>query len=74
MLSLFKDIYCINLTSREDRWHQVQKSFSQIGIKEKVQRFPAVNPRGYEFDPKFDTKVGPYHIVPNAGCLGSHRL
>jgi GR25 family glycosyltransferase involved in LPS biosynthesis len=73
MLNLFKDIYCINLISREDRWHQVQKSFSQIGIKDLVNRFPAVNPRKYDFDPKFDTKAGPYHIVPNAGCLGSHR-
>jgi GR25 family glycosyltransferase involved in LPS biosynthesis len=73
MLNLFKDIYCINLISREDRWHQVQKSFSRIGIKDLVNRFPAVNPRKYDFDPKFDTKVGPYHVVPNAGCLGSHR-
>lgn len=73
MLNLFKDIYCINLISREDRWHKVQKSFSQIGIEGRVKRFPAVNPRKYDFDPKFDTKVGPYYVVPNAGCFGSHR-
>jgi len=73
MLNLFNNIYCINLVSREDRWNQSQKSFSKLGIEGIVKRFPAINPRKYDFDPKFDTKVGPYHIVPNAGCLGSHR-
>tara|TARA_R100000152_G_C6777589_1_gene207550 strand:- start:893 stop:1609 length:717 start_codon:yes stop_codon:yes gene_type:complete len=73
MLGFFEEIFCINLVSREDRWHRCQKSFDKIGIKPRVRHFEALNPRKYNFDEKYDKQIGPYHVVPNAGCLGSHR-
>lgn len=38
----FHGIYCINLDKRVDRWKAVQEEFEKIGIKDKVNRFSAV--------------------------------
>lgn len=73
MLSYFKKTYCINLTSREDRLHRVSKEFEENGLSKFFQRFAAVNPKRHDYDPKYNKSIGPYHVVPNAGCLGSHR-
>ena len=38
----FDKIFCINLDSRPDRWEQVQREFDKVGIRNKVERMPAV--------------------------------
>jgi len=43
----FKEIYCINLDRRTDRWQQVTKEFESVGILDRVIRISAVdNPDG----------------------------
>ncbi len=39
----FKNIYCINLDRRTDRWELVKKEFNSIGILDKVNRFTAID-------------------------------
>jgi len=34
----FREIYCINLDRRFDRWDKVQKEFEKVGILDRVQR------------------------------------
>jgi GR25 family glycosyltransferase involved in LPS biosynthesis len=38
----FKNIYCINLDRRTDRWLDVQEEFKSVGILDRVNRFPAI--------------------------------
>jgi hypothetical protein len=38
----FDAIYCINLDERTDRWAQMQRRFTRLGIAERVRRFAAV--------------------------------
>lgn len=39
---IFDAIFCINLKRRKDRWEQSLKEFEKLGIKDKVERFDAV--------------------------------
>lgn len=39
----FKEIYCINLDRRTDRWENAQKEFESVGVLDRVQRISAVN-------------------------------
>jgi len=39
----FKEIYCINLDRRVDRWELVQKEFESVGVMERVQRVSGVD-------------------------------
>ena len=73
MLEYFDKAYCINLTSREDRLQRVQNEFKEKGLSEFFERFPAVNLRKHDIASEYDKAIGPYHVVPNAGCLASHR-
>lgn len=38
----FKEIYCINLDHRLDRWEHAKKEFSSLGILDRVRRFSAI--------------------------------
>lgn len=38
----FKEIYCINLDHRIDRWEHAQTEFESVGVLEKVNRFSAI--------------------------------
>jgi GR25 family glycosyltransferase involved in LPS biosynthesis len=38
----FKEIYCINLDHRVDRWEHAQDEFRSLGILDRVKRFSAV--------------------------------
>jgi hypothetical protein len=38
----FDLIYCINLDARPDRWQEVIREFSAVGIADRVERFPAI--------------------------------
>jgi GR25 family glycosyltransferase involved in LPS biosynthesis len=38
----FKEIYCINLDHRTDRWEHAQKEFEKISILNRVKRFSAI--------------------------------
>ena len=40
--SYFKEIYCINLDSRPDRWDIVKEEFRKVDLLEKVRRIPGV--------------------------------
>ena len=62
MLSSFEKIYCINLSSRTDRWDMCLRQFSKFGMSD-VQRFDAVK---YNH-PKLSAKTNG-HI----GCTLSH--
>lgn len=73
MFEHFDKAYCINLASREDRLQRVQKEFKEKGLSKFFERFPAVNFRKYDIASEYDGTIGPYHVVPNAGCLASHR-
>jgi len=73
MFNYFNKAYCINLTSREDRWERVKKEFESHGFSEFIERFPAVNLRKFDFDEQYDVSIGPYHVVSAGGCLASHR-
>jgi len=60
----FDKIYCINLDSRKDRWEKCCDKFSRLGIKDKVERFPALTlPHLTDIDPKTRGR---------AGCALSH--
>lgn len=73
MLDYFESVYCINLAAREDRLQRVQEEFGDKGLSKFFNRFKAINLRRYEVASKYDRAIGPYHVVPNAGCLASHR-
>lgn len=53
----FDVIYCINLTSEQDKWLAAKKQFEQLGISHRVQRFAAIE------------TPDNHHI----GCALSHR-
>ncbi len=55
--SEFDQIVCLNLDHQTDKWEQMEKRFEQLGIADKVQRFPAVH------------TPEQHHI----GCTLSHR-
>jgi len=38
----FKEIWCINLDHRTDRWEHAQQEFEKVGILNRVQRFSAI--------------------------------
>jgi Glycosyl transferase family 2 len=38
----FDAIYCVNLDRRRDRWRQMAARFEQLGIVNRVRRFPAI--------------------------------
>ena len=38
----FEEIWCINLDSRIDRWSECQQEFDKLGIKDRVNRFSAI--------------------------------
>jgi len=60
----FDKIFCINLDNRKDRWEKCCDKFSLLGIKDKVERFPALTlPHLTEIDPKTRGR---------AGCALSH--
>ena len=62
----FEKIYCINLDSRKDRWEKCVSKFSSLGIKDKVERFSAINLSHLkDLNPK---------IRGRAGCALSHAL
>jgi GR25 family glycosyltransferase involved in LPS biosynthesis len=64
--SFFNKIYCINLDERKDRWDRCLVRFEKLGIKDKVERFPAV---------KFlieDVRLK--KMAGQAGCTMSHFL
>lgn len=42
MKKYFDNIYCINLNKRTDRWQESLLEFAKIGIKNKVERFSAI--------------------------------
>ena len=73
MFSFFKKVYCINLTSREDRWERCKKEFDLVKVTNQVERFSAVNLRRFDFDEQYDVSIGPYSVVSAGGCLASHR-
>jgi GR25 family glycosyltransferase involved in LPS biosynthesis len=39
----FKEIYCINLDKRPDRWEHAQKEFEKVGILDRVERISGVD-------------------------------
>ena len=60
----FEKIYCINLDSRKDRWEKCVSKFSLLGIRDKVERFPAISLSHLkDLNPK---------IRGRAGCALSH--
>ena len=62
MFSFFEKVYCINLSSRVDRWNNCLNQFSKFDVSN-VQRFEAIK---YNH-PKLSTKANA-HI----GCVLSH--
>jgi hypothetical protein len=62
MFSFFEKVYCINLSSRVDRWDNCLKQFSKFGVSN-IQRFEAIK---YNH-PKLSAKANA-HI----GCVLSH--
>ena len=60
----FDKIFCINLDNRKDRWEKCLNKFSLLGIKDKVERFSAINLSHLtDIDPKTRGR---------AGCALSH--
>ena len=42
ILKHFDIVYCINLDDRPERWEQAQREFTNIGILDSVERWPAI--------------------------------
>ena len=62
--NFFEKIFCINLDERVDRWDKCQNKFSQLGISERVERFPAIK---FEITDERQAKA-----AGRAGCALSH--
>ena len=69
MLSFFEKIYCINLTSRTDRWGNCQAQFSKFGMSG-VQRFDAIKCNHPNLSAKTNGHIGcslsHYNIIKEA--------
>ena len=59
----FSGIYCVNLDTRADRWHDSKNEFYRLGIRTKVKRFPGI------IIPSLKRTVH----VGRAGCFSSFR-
>ena len=57
----FSGIYCVNLDSRPDRWHDSKREFNRLGFRPKIIRFPGLVFSG----------GGP--MSGRAGCFSSFR-
>lgn len=70
----FDKIYCINLDSRPDRWAYVSDHLAKFGLKDKVERFSAIDVRS---DPEMrkheKLSKNNFSLLANCGCTLSHR-
>lgn len=57
----FSRVYCVNLDSRPDRWHESKREFNRLGFRANVKRFPGIVFSG----------TGP--MSGRAGCFSSFR-
>lgn len=70
----FDNIYCINLDSRPDRWRYVCKHFSKFGLKNKVERFSAIDIRNNpELKKQEKLLQENFSLLAMCGCMLSHR-
>jgi len=69
MISSFEKIYCINLSSRTDRWDMCLRQFSKFGMSD-VQRFDAVKYNHPKLSAKANGHIGcglsHYNIIKEA--------
>ena len=69
MISSFEKIYCINLSSRTDRWDMCLRQFSKFGMCN-VQRFDAVKYNHPKLSAKANGQIGcalsHYNIIKEA--------
>ena len=69
MISSFEKIYCINLSSRTDRWDMCLRQFSKFGMSD-VQRFDAVKYNNPKLSAKANGHIGcglsHYNIIKEA--------
>ena len=69
MFSFFEKIYCINLSSRADRWDMCLRQFSKFGMSD-VQRFDAVKYNNPKLSAKANGHIGcglsHYNIIKEA--------
>lgn len=70
VFSYFDKIYCINLTSRKDRWINCEKQFSKLNIVDKVKRFEAIRFEHLDLSIKANAQIGcalsHYEIIKEA--------
>jgi len=70
----FDRIYCINLDSRPDRWQYVNTHFAKFGLKNKVERFSAIDVRNNpEFQNQEKLLQDNFSLLAMCGCMLSHR-
>ena len=58
VFSFFDKIYCINLSSRKDRWDNCEKQFIDFNILDKVQKFEAVKFNNKNLSAKANAQIG----------------
>lgn len=66
----FDKILCINLDRRTDRWDESVKEFEKIGIKDKVERFSAIE----NSDPAIGCNLSHYECIKIAKKEGSENV
>jgi hypothetical protein len=66
----FDLIYCINLDSRPDRWQEVVREFSAVGIADRVERFPAIT----HAEPREGCRLSHVECVRRADAAGAETV
>jgi GR25 family glycosyltransferase involved in LPS biosynthesis len=70
----FNKIYCINLDDRKDRWSYVSRHLAGFGLKNRVERFSAVDVRHDPQLQKHEKLInGNFSLLAMCGCMLSHR-
>lgn len=74
LLKYFDRIYCLNLDSRFDRWQYVSEHFTKFGLKNKVERFSAIDVRNnLELKDQEKLLQDNFSLLAMCGCMLSHR-
>jgi len=76
MQDYFDKIICINLGKRPDRWEEMKKELSRVGLHS-VDRYLAIdgNPMNWRYVPKEEgdiNRIKPESWIGAAGCMASH--
>ena len=70
----FDKIYCINLDDRPDRWRYVHDHLVKFGLKNKIERFSAIDVRKDPELKKHEKLLQDnFSLLAMCGCMLSHR-